>query len=131
VNSPGAKWVFYAAQVCPLLALPWLSLRRPEQLLRWTTLITITFIIFMRIQSPQWTIWVTPLAALACCTRWELVLAAVLDVMAYVYFPVLFDALGDRHRWFMWFILSLTAVRLALIGFLVRDARPAIFTRQP
>jgi hypothetical protein len=123
-NSGAGRLLFRVAQLAPLLALPWLRLARPQDLLRWMTAVTITFVVFMKFQSPQWTIWITPLAVLASRSKAELALVAALDVMAYVYYPVLFDCLGTWNPWFGIFMLALFALRLIQAVLLLRPAPP-------
>jgi hypothetical protein len=129
LQSGGGRLLFYAAQLSPLVALCWLPLRRPEELLRWMTIITMTFVVFLQMQSPQWIAWITPLAALACRTKWELIFAAALDVLAYVYFPLLFDAIGGESGWFTSFIVALTALRFVWIALLARQRQREVVPR--
>jgi hypothetical protein len=123
MDSRAGQMLFFAAQFAPVLALPWLKLRRTDELLRWMAVATIAFILFMKLQSPQWMLWVAPLAALACRTKGELALAAAVDVMTYLYFPVLFDALGVESLWFVLFLILLAGLRLAFGALLIRPSR--------
>jgi len=98
-------------------------------LVRWATAITIVFVLFTRFQSPQWVIWITPLALLGAATPAETALAVAQDVLAYVYFPLVFDSsLGALALPLTLWVLTL--VRLALAGLLLRDPEQILTRRR-
>ena len=126
MSSVLAQALFMVAQVAPWIALPRMRAREPGELARWMTAVTITFVVFNRIHSPQWIVWITPLALLAARTKVELALTIILDVMAYVYFPVLYDTIGAENRYFWSFILVMTALRLTLAVLLLRPVTTSL-----
>ncbi len=111
--------VFLALQ--GLLAVASLSVRSssPRVLLRWATAITLAFVLFNRFQSPQWVVWITPLALLASVSSIEIALTVIQDILAYIFFPIIFDQ--PIVPWMLpAVILTLTFVRLVLVVMLLR-----------
>jgi hypothetical protein len=86
---------------------------------------TIAFVVFTRFQSPQWVVWITPLALLAARDATELALVAAQDVVSYIYFPVVFDRFGPTAPDLAFIVGVLTATRLILLGCLLRPIRQA------
>ena len=122
MSSAVAQALFTVAQIAPWITLPRMRAREPEEMARWMTVVTITFVVFSRVHSPQWIVWITPLALLAARTKLELAVTGVLDVMAYVYFPVLYDTIGTQNRWFWSLMLMMIALRLTLVVLFLRLA---------
>jgi len=86
---------------------------------------TVAFVVFTRFQSPQWVVWITPLALLAARDATELALVAAQDVVSYIYFPVVFDRFGPTAPDLAFIVGVLTATRLILLGCLLRPIRQA------
>ena len=95
VPQPVLFKVFLAGQ---LAAVP-LSLRARvdtwERVLKWSALSVLCFMLFAKFYSPQWLLWVTPMLLLLVRRRAEVVGVVALDLVTFVYFPLLFDRQFD------------------------------------
>jgi hypothetical protein len=110
---------FLALQVAfPIAAAAAARTTSSRAFVRWACAITVAFVVFTRFQSPQWVVWITPLALLGAVTPAELALTVLQDVLAYVYFPIVFDSPHGPLPAVLW---TLTAVRLGLVALLLRD----------
>jgi hypothetical protein len=112
--------LFQLLQVAPALFVLWLRPRDPRDLLRWMTVVTLTMVLFARFHSPQWLVWFSPLALIACATASELALLVASDVLTYLYFPIAYDLSGPRSPLFSMVLGLLIAVRLILVISLLR-----------
>jgi len=116
---PWLKGIFLGLQAAPA-ALAIVGARDGDRaILRWMTAITIAFVVFSRFQSPQWVVWITPLAAVAASGPLELALVVALDVLAYVYFPLGYDIAGAKSPALATIIGILTGLRLVLAATMV------------
>ena len=110
--TPVGRGLFTLLQLAPaglvLLARP----RTASSVLQWMTAITVSFVLFARFHSPQWLVWITPLALVAARTPWELALIAAIDAVTYAYFPLAYDAIGPRSALFTALIATLCALRV-------------------
>lgn len=113
------RWLFRGLQgglgLAVLLARP----RGEHALVRWLAAMTIGFVVFSRFQSPQWVVWITPLALLASRGAGELALVAAQDVLTYVYFPVAYDRFGPPSAGLAYVLGLLTSVRMVLLAALL------------
>jgi hypothetical protein len=119
LDSSFGRGLFTVLQLAPAVLA---GLARPttaQNALRWMTAITVAFVLFSRFQSPQWLVWITPLAALAARSRAELALVFALDVVTFAYFPWAYDALGPRAAAFTALIALLSALRVLHQGVLL------------
>jgi hypothetical protein len=123
-DSAFGRGLFSLLQLAPaglvLLARP----KAPSDVLRWMTAITVAFVLFSRFQSPQWIVWITPLAVVAARTRWELALVVAIDIVTYLYFPLAYDAIGPRTALFTATVAALCALRLLHQGVLLWKLPP-------
>ncbi len=84
-------------------------------ILRWMAAMTIAFVVFSRFQSPQWVVWITPLALLAARGGRELALLVAQDVLAFAYFPLAYHRFGPAAPSLAFTLGLLTAVRFVLL----------------
>jgi hypothetical protein len=93
------------------------ALRRmsPQDGARWLAIITIAFVVFTRFQSPQWVVWITPLALLSSRDRLDLGVVVAQDILTYVYFPLTYDCFGPLSTNFAFVVGALTALRVFLL----------------
>jgi hypothetical protein len=116
--------LFLALQALPGLAAGALRPTRASDLVRALTAAVLAFVLFSRFQSPQWVVWITPLAVLAARSRRELALVAAQDVASYLYFPLAYDRFGPQSPPFAFCLGLVAALRLMLLGaFLWPDNR--------
>jgi hypothetical protein len=124
-SYPAIKWIFLGLQGALALAVLWFRPRTPRQTLRWITAIVIAFVLFNRFQSPQWVVWITPIALLAAVTPFEIALVAFQDLFAYFYFPLIFDQVRNigADPWMLPTVIwCLSIMRLALIAAMLRPS---------
>lgn len=94
---PTVGAVFSVLQFAPALLLALLPVRDPVAL-RWGLLtVVVGFVAFSKVFSPQWILWIAPLAVLlAPVARRAVVLAAGLDLLLYLQSPVLLHGSASR-----------------------------------
>jgi hypothetical protein len=113
--------LFSAAQVVLGAAALGVRVVSPQNIARWLAAMTIAFVVFMRFQSPQWVVWITPLAILASRDAIDIGAVVAQDILSYVYFPLAYDAFGPQAPELGFVVGALTGARLFL---LVRLAVP-------
>ncbi len=84
-----------------------------DKVIRWTLLSVLVFIIFARINSPQWILWVSPLLILTASGRMFVAGIILLDLLTYLQFPVLFHLREYGGPYYDLFLLVFS-VKLAL-----------------
>lgn len=67
-----------------------------NKLLYWCILIICVFILFSRIYSPQWLLWLFPFCILAAKNRRDLALIVLYGIITYLGFPVVWDYFGSE-----------------------------------
>jgi hypothetical protein len=109
------RTLFSAAQA--MLGAAALGIRSvsPHNIVRWLAAMTIAFVVFMRFQSPQWAVWITPLAILASRDVIDIGGVVAQDVLSYLYFPLAYDAFGPQAPELGFVVGALTAARLFLL----------------
>ena len=102
---------------------------RPPRLASLAFLVVAAFLLVNKVWSPQYSLWLVPLAVLAL-PRWRLLLGwMALDALVWV--PRMFYYLAPEARglppdWFLGAVLARDAVVLALVALVVRSVlRPA------
>lgn len=65
-----------------------------DQVIDWAIIVTGSFLLFSRIWSPQWVLWLLPLMILNARTPSDIRWIVVYGVLSYVSFPLAFDFLG-------------------------------------
>ncbi len=85
-----------------------------DKVIRWTLLSVLVFIIFARINSPQWILWVSPLLILAASGRMFVAGIILFDLLTYLQFPILFHLREYGSPYYNLFLLVFS-VKLALL----------------
>jgi hypothetical protein len=62
-----------------------------EKVVKWSALSILVFILFAKINSPQWLLWVSPLLILIARDRKYIVGIILLDLLTYIQFPITFN----------------------------------------
>ena len=106
---------FLLLQVSVVPFLLWAQPDRPSKLLNWCILIICAFILFSRIYSPQWLLWLFPFSILAAQNKRDRGLLILFGVTTYIGFPVIWDTFGGDSRE-MIFMGIVYIVMLGLIG---------------
>ncbi len=79
-----------------------------------STVSILLFIIFSRIYSPQWWIWVAPFLLLSIDNISDILLISVYDIVNYMGFPIAYDLMGRESLFF----LSTNAIGLITLAIL-------------
>lgn len=90
-----------------------------DKVIRWTLLTVLVFIIFARINSPQWILWVSPLLILTASGRVFVAGIVLLDLLSYLQFPVLFHLREYGGPYYDLFLLAFSVKLALLISFAV------------
>jgi len=88
------------AQFLPALLMAFVPLRDRRALLAACLVVVLGFIQFGKVFSPQWIVWVAPLAILAgTASRWALPLLVLADALTYLQTPVFFYEFVDNPEY--------------------------------
>jgi len=116
--------VLLILQVLPALVSLFVKIERFEDVVRWTVIVTAAFIIFSRIYSPQWLLWVIPLYILVAENAVDTAIIVAYNLVTYVNFPLVVETLSMFSTAYMIGGI-LTIVILAAISVVcLRRARP-------
>ena len=128
---PLLKWFFLALQLSGLgIVMIWKRPRNYQDLLQANILIISSFILFARIYSPQWILWIFPFLVLSIRNKIDVVFLILYSIQCYIGFPVLFDTfrsdalmywLGAINLVFLTIIMLIAFLRLQHAG---RKSRP-------
>ena len=125
VNPAGPLW-FGVFTILQVLIVPFSLFDRMDtfdEVLHWCILILAPFVLFSRIYSPQWLLWLMPMLLLAARTRKDILGIIFYDVSTYLAFPVTWDFFGHLS-WEMKLMGLVTVVVLTGIAILAyRRAR--------
>ena len=94
-----SRWAT-VAQFLPALVLACVPVRGRRALVAACLVVVLGFMQFGKVFSPQWIVWVAPLAILAGVTsRWALLLLVLADVLTYLQTPVFFYEFVDNPEY--------------------------------
>ena len=144
VTGPGVGALLAAAEVAALLLVPvlgvlWVRAWRAGAALggedvAWLCLAAVTgFMVTSKVLSPQYLLWLLPLAAAALAVAGEAprrlkVWAAVLLVatgLTHLVFPLFYGGITTAHPWSVWVVLALAVRNLALVWLLLEGLAEA------
>lgn len=94
LNTGFIKYLFLVLSVLPVPLSVLIHVDTFEKVVNWSALVVTFFIIFSRIWSPQWILWVFPLMILLVRTPQDIAWIVAYGVLDYLAFPVLFDMIG-------------------------------------
>jgi hypothetical protein len=89
---------FLACSLLPAVAGVFARIDTFERVVDWALVGLGSFVLFSRIWSPQWVLWLMPLMILRARTSRDIQWIAAYGVLSYVTFPVLFDLAGGESR---------------------------------
>jgi len=90
-----------------------------DKVIRWSALSILVFIIFARINSPQWILWVNPLLIMIAARRFDVIGVVLLDLLSYLQFPVLYNIRTITDGYFNLFLLVFSLKLGLLIYFTI------------
>ena len=88
-----------------------------DKVMKWSALSVLCFIIFAKINSPQWILWVSPLLILIASGRLFVTGIIILDLLSYAQYPVLFYLKTHFYVSQYLFLLAFSLKLLILIIF--------------
>lgn len=83
-----------------------------EKLLHWCILIITMFVLFARIYSPQWLLWILPFLILTSKKTLDTTIIVFYSIITYIGFPVVYDLFGETSH-------QMTLMGLINIAFLI------------
>jgi uncharacterized membrane protein len=124
-NSQMLFPLFFVLQIIVSLLSPFIKFVRIENVLDYSILAISTFILFSRIDSPQWIIWLLPFLILAVKEKKDIWLIIVYSTVTYVAFPFAFDYFGPES---IEFKLANTLIYIILFGIIFRTIKRLHFS---
>jgi hypothetical protein len=127
IASTFLTYLFLILSVLPVPITLFIRMDTFEKVLHWVLMVVAFFIVFSRIWSPQWLLWLFPLIILAARTPEDIAWIVSYGVVNYLAFPVIFDAAGTES-WLLkvaglaGFIIL---VRFVIVSFRRSDAKMA------
>ena len=113
---------------------PIVLFRRPrsdDEAVRFTVLGVFLFMVFAKIDSPQWILWYLPPGLMVARSRALIILAVVVSVLNYLVFPVVYDAAG----WNTWpydvVVIARAIAAVTFIGLLLREKGESAMSTAP
>jgi hypothetical protein len=102
--------IFFLLQVISPVSILLIKLKNIETLFNHFVLVISMFILFSRIDSPQWFLWLIPFLILTAKNKFDVWLIAIFSFSTYLFFPVAFDVFGPSSAQFKcagisWYIL--------------------------
>jgi hypothetical protein len=122
IETRGGQLLLVGLQLLPAFAVLLVRPASPRQIVRWMAAITLAFVLFARFQSPQWLLWIAPLALVGAVRTLDLALVIAIDLLSYLYFPVIYDLLGEKSGWIAGVILLISILRIVQLTILVWPA---------
>lgn len=96
--------VFFLFQIIPAGLALFSRINTSKKLLYWCILIITSFVLFARIYSPQWLLWIFPFYIFAIKDKVDIGIAIIYCITNYIGFPVTWDYFGD------------TSIQLSIMG---------------
>ena len=91
------------------------KLHTPFDVIRWMVIMLLCFLLFAKFYSPQYILWLVPLALLAARSWSDVLLIIALDLVHYFSFPLIYDAFG----WESTLYAGMALARTLLYGLLL------------
>jgi hypothetical protein len=96
INLTFMPTIFLALSVLPVPLTVFVRFDTFNKVLFWSILVLICFILFSRIWSPQWMLWLLPLLILTARTPRHIFCIIVYGVLNYLAFPLVYDLVGQE-----------------------------------
>jgi len=116
-------YIFLALQFLPTPLSLFARIDTEEKLLQWSILIIGTFILFSRIYSPQWLLWLMPFLILAARNWFDVAWIIVYNLVTYLTFPTAVDLYGIDSLAFKIGGAATAAVLTVVLGLAIARAK--------
>jgi uncharacterized membrane protein len=93
-NTALLSSAFLVIQFLPAPLSLFMRIDTEEKVLQWMILVIGFFILFSRIFSPQWLLWLMPFLILAVCNWFDIAWIVIYNLAAYFTYPIIFDFFG-------------------------------------
>lgn len=113
-------------------AIPFLIFVRMDnlgKLLQSCILIVSAFVLFSRIYSPQWLLWILPFSILAARNKTDISILALYGTITYIGFPVVWDHFGpDSNEMILFGVMNIAFLALIMIRavYRIRQSGPTL-----
>jgi uncharacterized membrane protein len=97
IRVPLLTTVFLVLSVLPVLLSVFARIDTMNKVVFWSILIITSFMLFSRIWSPQWMLWLLPLLILTARTPRHIHLIICYGVLNYLAFPLVYDLAGQAN----------------------------------
>ncbi len=95
-NENSMKTVYVLLQISVLPLVIFNHIDSFEKLLSWCLLIISFYILFSRIYSPQWLLWIFPFMILLTRDKFDIAILILYGTITYIEFPVVYDLFGPE-----------------------------------
>jgi hypothetical protein len=95
VNPQAFYFVFFVLQVVSPVLCIFLKVDTFDRLVNYCILSTSIFILFSRINSPQWFLWLIPFLLLSITNKKDYWLVVFYNLITYIFFPIVFNMYGN------------------------------------
>jgi uncharacterized membrane protein len=116
-------YIFLALQFLPTPLSLFARIDTEEKLLQWNILIIGTFILFSRIYSPQWLLWLMPFLILAVHNWFDIIWIIVYNLVTYLTFPMAVGLYGFSSVAFKIGGAATAAVLAVVLGLAIARAK--------
>ncbi len=116
-------YIFLALQFLPTPLSLFARIDTEEKLLQWSILIIGAFILFSRIYSPQWLLWLVPFMILVVRNWFDINLIIFYNLVTYLTFPMAVDLYGFSSAAFKIGGAATAAVLAVVVGLAVARAK--------
>lgn len=117
--------IFFGLQILPTFLSLFIKFDNLEAVIDYSILAIACFILFSRIDSPQWVLWLMPFLILSARKNVDIILLILYSLITYLTFPVAFDGLGTAS---IGFKLFNSVIYIILIFFIYRSLRRMTFS---
>lgn len=100
-------------------------IKNVEKLVQWCILIITTFVLFARIYSPQWILWILPFLILAARNDLDVAIIIIYGIVTYLGFPIIFDTFGKSSNQMILMSLMNSTLLAIIAGRAIMQIRPS------
>jgi hypothetical protein len=94
ISQPGFSQFFFFLQILSPLLVLFLTINTIERLVKYCVIVIISFILFSRVNSPQWFLWFLPFMIISLKDKTDAWIIVIYSIATYLYFPIVFDWMG-------------------------------------
>jgi uncharacterized membrane protein len=116
-------YIFLALQFFPAPLSLFARIDTEEKLLQWNILVIGAFVLFSRIYSPQWLLWLMPFLILAARNWFDVAWIIIYNLVTYLTFPMARDLYGFNSAAFKIGGAATAAVLMIVLGLAIARAK--------